>query len=261
MYGIDLSGKVALVAGVANRWSIAWAVAKALHGAGARLVLPYLSDREKVGIEKLLAGENLGDVILPPSPCNVGDDGQIRALFEFVGDRAERLDCLAHCIAFAPRDALQGAYSATSREAFRVALDISAYSFVAMTHAAAEIMPEGGSAVTMSYMAAEKVFPSYNVMGTAKAALEHAVRQLAAELGGRNIRVNALSPGPITTVSARGVKGFGDFLEAYEKRAPLKRNVKQEEVGSAALFLLSGMSSGITGEIIHVDAGYNIMGT
>jgi enoyl-[acyl-carrier protein] reductase I len=261
MYGIDLSGKVALVAGVANKWSIAWAVARALHDAGAQLVLPYLSDRERGGIEKLLIGEGISDVVLPPTACNVGDDDQIRELFEFVGDELERVDYFAHCIAFAPRDALQGSYSATSREAFRIALDISAYSLVTMTHAASSLMVDGGSVVTMSYMASEKVFPSYNVMGTAKAALEHAVRQLAAELGVKGIRVNALSPGPISTVSARGVKGFGDFLDAYEKRAPMKRNVTQEEVGSAALFLLSGMSSGITGEVIHVDAGYNIMGT
>lgn len=260
MVGIDLSGKVALVAGVANKWSIAWAVARTLHGAGAKLVLPYLSDREKGGIAKLIDAEGIQDVVLPPSACNVGDDDQVRALFEFVGNEVKRVDCFAHCIAFAPRDALQGAYSATSREAFRVALDISAYSLVAMTHAAAGLMVDGGSVVTMSYMASEKVFPSYNVMGTAKAALEHAVRQLAAELGEKGIRVNALSPGPISTVSARGVRGFGDFLDAYEKRAPLKRNVTQDEVGNAALFLLSGMASGITGEVIHVDAGYNIMG-
>ena len=260
MYGIDLSGKVGMVAGVANRWSIAWGIAQILHAAGARLVLPYLSPRERGGIEKLIAGQGWEDVVLPPSPCNAGDDAQIRELFDFVGEETGRLDCFAHCIAFAPTEALRDAFKETSREAFRIALDISAYSFVAMSRYAAERMSEGGSITSLTFMASEKVFPSYNVMGSAKAALEHAVRQLAFELGPDGIRVNAISAGPVSTVYARGVQGFGSFLQTYQDRAPLKRNVTQEELGKAALFLLSDLSSGITGEILHVDAGYNIMG-
>ena len=260
MYGIDLSGKVGVVAGVANRWSIAWAIAQVLHEAGARLVLPYLSAREQRGIEKLIAGEGWEDVVVPPEACNVGEDADIQRLFEFVGQEAGRLDCFAHCIAFAPTEALRGEYNKTSREAFRIALDISAYSFVAMTRAAAALMGGGGSVVTLTFMASEKVFPAYNVMGTAKAALEHAVRQLASELGPGKIRVNAVSPGPISTASARGVKGFGDFQQMYRDRAPLRRNILQEEVGKAALFLLSDLGSGVTGEVVHVDGGYHIMG-
>ncbi len=260
MYGIDLDGRAAAVAGVSNKWSIAWAIAQILHDAGAQLVLPYLSERERGGIQKLVADAGWDDVIMPPDPCNVADDEQIGELFEFVGNEVDRLACFAHCIAFAPRDALQGAFSETSREAFRVALDISAFSLVAMTREAAPLMTQGGSVITLSFMAAEKVFPSYNVMGTAKAALEHAVRQLAAELGPKKIRVNAISPGPISTVSARGIKGFGDFLDIYRDRAPMGRNITQDEVGKAALFFLSDLSSGITGTILHVDGGYHVMG-
>lgn len=260
MYGIDLSGKVGVVTGVANKWSIAWAIAHVLHKAGARLVLPYLSEREQRGLEKLVAGEGWEDVVVPPEPCNAGEDADIQRMFEFVGQEAGRLDFFAHCIAFAPTEALQGEYKETSREAFRIALDISAYSFVVMSRAAAALMSEGGSMITLTFMASEKVFPAYNVMGTAKAALEHAVRQLAFELGPKEIRVNAISPGPISTVSARGVQGFGDFQQMYRDRAPLGRNISQEEVGKAALFLLSDLGSGVTGEVVHVDGGYNIMG-
>ena len=261
MYGIDLTGKVAVVASVANKWSIAWGIAHALHSAGAKLVLPYVGDRERGSIGKLTAQEGWGDeVIIPPEACNVDEDDQIRGLFDFVEREVGRVDCFAHCIAFAPREALQGAFMETSREAFQIALDISAYSFVAMTRAAAALMTDGGSILTLTYMASEKVFPSYNVMGSAKAALEHAVRQLAYELGPRRIRVNALSAGPISTVSARGVKGFTEFLRLYQDRAPLRRNITQEEVGKAGLFLLSDLSSGVTGEVLHVDGGYNIVG-
>ncbi len=260
MYGIDLSGKVGVVAGVANKWSIAWAIAQALHEAGARLVLPYLSEREQRGIEKLVEGAGWGGAVVPPEPCNAGKDADIQRLFAFVGQEVGRVDCFAHCIAFAPTEALRGEYQETSREAFRIALDISAYSFVAMSRAAAALMSEGGSVVTLTFMASEKVFPSYNVMGTAKAALEHSVRQLASELGPNNVRVNAVSAGPISTVSARGVQGFGDFQQMYRDRAPLRRNISQEEVGKAALFLLSDLGSGVTGEVVHVDGGYNIMG-
>ena len=261
MYGIDLSGKVAVVASVANKWSIAWGIARVLHSAGARLILPYVGDRERGSIQKLTDQEGWGDdVIIPPEACNVGEDDQIQGLFDFVEGEVGRVNCFAHCIAFAPREALQGAFMETSREAFQIALDISTYSFVAMTRAAAALMTDGGTILTLTFMASEKVFPSYNVMGSAKAALEHTVRQLASELGPRNIRVNALSAGPISTVSARGIKGFTDFLQMYQDRAPLGRNITQEEVGKAGLFLLSELSSGVTGEVLHVDGGYNIIG-
>lgn len=260
MYGIDLSGKTALVSGVANKWSIAWGIAQCLREAGAHLVLSYLSEREKAGIEKLLGEEHVDDVTLPPEPCNVGDDDQVQRLFDFIRDEHGGLAAFAHCIAFAPKEALQGAFLDTPRDAFRIALDVSAYSFVAMARAASGLMSEGGSMITLTYMASERVIPSYNVMGSAKAALEHVTRQMAYELGPKNIRVNAVSAGPIATVSARGVSGFSDFLETYRARAPLRRNVTQEEVGRSALYLLSDLASGVTGEVLHVDGGYNIMG-
>jgi len=255
-----MSGKTAVVAGVANKWSIAWGIAPVLHQAGYQLVLPYLSDREKSGIEKLVSSAGLDNVVIPPDPCNASNDDDIDRLFSFVKESTGRVDAFAHCMAFAPPEALQGDFSATSREAYRIAMDISAYSFVAMTQRASELMTDGGGVVTMTFMASEKVFPHYNVMGSAKAALEHAVRQLAFELGPKNIRVNTISAGPISTVSARGVSGFLDFLDTYKERAPLRRGVTQEEVGKTALYLLSDMASGVTGEVIHVDAGYNVMG-
>ncbi len=260
MYPIDLSGHNALVTGVANKWSIAWAIARALHEAGARLVLPWLSEREQRSIEKLVTGEGWSDVVVPPDPCNVAEDRDLDRLFGFVEGSVGTLSSFTHSIAFAPGEALQGSYADTSRDAFRIALDISAYSLVAMTRRASAVMPDGGSIISITFMASEKVFPSYNVMGTAKAALEHATRQLAAELGPSGVRVNAISAGPINTTSARGVKGFGDFKDVYRTRAPLRREVTQEEVGRVALFLLSDLSSGVTGEIVHVDGGYNILG-
>jgi enoyl-[acyl-carrier protein] reductase I len=259
MYGIDLSGKVAVVASVANKWSIAWGIAKVLHEAGCTLVLPYLGEREKKGIEKLLSSEGV-EALVPPDPCNASNDEDVDRLFSFVSESAGRLDAFAHCMAFAPKEALQGAFADTTREAYHIAMDVSAYSFVSMTKAASNLMTDGGSAITLTFMASEKVFPHYNVMGSAKAALEHAVRQLAYELGPKNVRVNAVSAGPISTVSARGVAGFLDFLDTYKEKAPLHRGVTQKEVGKTALFLLSELGSGVTGEVVHVDGGYNIMG-
>lgn len=260
MYTIDLSGKAGVVAGVANKWSIAWAIAQILHEAGMQLILPYSRERRKKGIEKMVAAEGWKDVFIPPQPCNAGDDIQVQGLFDFVKKEIGYLNCFAHCIAFAPPDTLQGEFRETSREAFNVALDISAFSFVSMTRAASELMSEGGSVIALTFMASKKVFPSYNVMGTAKAALEHSVKQLAYELSSRNIRVNAISPGIVSTKSARGVKGFGDFRQTYQEHTPLRRMITQKEVGKTAMFLLSDLSSGITGEVIHVDGGYNILG-
>ncbi|MFQ5669034.1 MAG: enoyl-ACP reductase [Acidobacteriota bacterium] len=258
MLSIDLSGRVAAVFGVANHRSLAWGIAQALHQAGARLAFTYQGERLKEKVARL-AGQCQDSLLLP---CDVTDDGQVENVFTVIGKECRRLDFLVHSIAFAPREELEGAFLQTSREGFRTALEVSAYSFLRMTAAAAPLMIRsgGGSVVTLTYMAAEKVIPRYNVMGSAKAALEHAVRQLAWELGPDAIRVNAVSAGPVATLAARGVSGLTDMLARHREKAPLRRNITQEEVGKTALFLLSDLSSGITGEIVHVDAGFSIMG-
>ncbi|MFQ5550944.1 MAG: enoyl-ACP reductase [Gemmatimonadales bacterium] len=255
---ITLEDKTVVVTGVANQWSIAWAVAQACRAAGATVVLPYLSERELKGIRKLVGSS--GGYVTPPAACDASNDEHLDSLFAYLRDEFTEIHALAHSIAFAPPEALRGAYADTTRDDFKVALEVSAYSLIALTRRAAELMTVGGSVVTMSFMASQRAFRSYNVMGTAKAALEQAVRQLAFEMGPRNIRVNTISPGPINTVSARGVKGFSDFLKIYEERAPLRRAVTQQEVGNVALFLFSDLASGVTGEVVHVDAGYNIVG-
>ncbi len=196
-------------------------------------------------------------------PCDVTDDAQMDSLFEELERSFGRLDFMVHSVAFARREDLDGAFHATSREGWRTALDISAYSFVALSGRAARLMnpEEGGSIVTLTYIASQRVFPNYNVMGSAKAALEHSVRQLAYELGERNIRVNAISAGPVSTLSARGISGFTQMIGYARERSPLRRNIEAREVGDTALFLLSPLSTGITGTTIYVDAGYHIMGT
>ena len=258
MYSIDLSGKVALLANVANKRSIAWAIAEQLQGAGATLAMSHLNEREEEAVRKLV--EESGWTGIHHLRCNAADDASLELFFRELSERIGRVDVFVHAMAYAPREALVGLFLDTTREAFRVALDVSAYSFVRLMQGVAPLMAEGGSALTLSYMAAEKVIRSYNVMGSAKAALEHAVRQLAAELGERSIRVNAISAGPLSTLASRGVHGFVDMLHHHRERAPLRRNITHEEVGKAALFLLSDMGSGVTGETLHVDAGYNIMG-
>ena len=257
MYALDLAGKTALIAGVANHRSLAWGAAQALHHAGARLALTYQGERLQQSVEKLTA--EMPGVLL--AGCDVSDDAQIESAIAQIADQVGHIDMFVHSIAFANKEDLEsGAMSATSREGFRVAMEISAYSFVAMARALKPRMREGGSIVTMSFLAAEKVFPNYNVMGAAKAALEHHVRQLAYEFGENGIRVNAVSAGPVKTLASAGIARFGDALRAHSDRAPLHRNVTKDEVGAATLFLLSDMASGITGETLHVDAGYNIMG-
>jgi len=252
-----LKKKNGVIFGVANKRSIAWATAQALHEAGARLAFTYQGDRLKDNVEGLTKAEMPDSPVLP---CDVTKQEEIDATFERVKAEFGRLDFLIHSIAFAPREALEGEYLKTDREAFLTALEISAYSLTQLARAAAPLMTAGGSIVTMSFHGAEKVYQGYNVMGVAKAALESSVRYLAADLGPRNIRVNAISAGPIQTLSARGVSGLAAMLKHHSERAPLHRNVEPREVGNTALFLCSPLSSGITGETIYVDCGYNIMG-
>ncbi len=259
MYAIDLSGKTALVAGVANKRSLAWAVARLLHQAGARLAFTSRriteDERAKTKLEALVS--EVDGLLLP---CDVRDEGQIAQVFQTLEQEFEQLDMLVHSIAFAPLEALQGRFVDTSKGDFQKALEVSAYSLIALTRGALPLMERagGGSVIAMSYLAAERAVLTYNVMGTAKAALEQIVRQLALELGGRNIRVNAVSAGPVPTLAARGVPGFTHILDVYEKRAPLRRNVTHEEVAKASLFLLSDLASGITGEVLYVDGGFHI---
>lgn len=250
-----LQDKKGIIFGVANKRSIAWATAQALHEAGARLAFTYQNERLRENVEEL-AG-TFGDAVV--MPCDVAYAEQIDETMSRVGREFGRLDFLIHSIAFAPREALEGQYLSTSRDAFLTALDVSAYSLASLARAAAPLMTEGGSVVTMSYYGAEKVVPGYNVMGVAKAALEASTRYLASDLGPRNIRVNAISAGPIQTLAARGVKDLGTMLKHHAAAAPLGRNVEAREVGNAALFLCSPLASAITGEVIHVDCGYNIM--
>jgi enoyl-[acyl-carrier protein] reductase I len=245
-----------MIFGVANKRSIAWACADAAATHGARLAFTYQGERLKENVEKL-AGDLPDSLIVP---CDVTDIEQVDAAFAAVREKYGRLDFLIHSIAFAPREALEGEFLATTREAFTTALEISAYSLTQLALAASPLMTDGGSIVTMSYYGADKVVMNYNVMGVAKAALESSVRYLAADLGKNNIRVNAISAGPINTLSARGVKNMGSLLGYVGEKSPLKRNVTAAEVGNTALFLVSDLSSGITGETIFVDCGYNIMG-
>ncbi len=251
-----LKDKVGIIFGVANKRSIAWACARACGAQGAKMAFTYQADRLKENVEELAA--TLDDSIVVP--CDVTDQATVDAAFGAVRQKYGRLDFIIHSIAFAPKEALEGEFVATTRDAFRTALEISAFSLTQVALAAAPLMTEGGSIVTMSYYGAEKVVMNYNVMGVAKAALEASTRYLAADLGKNNIRVNAISAGPLNTLSARGVKNMGSLLNYVGERSPLKRNVTVDEVGNTAMFLVSELSSGITGETIYVDCGYNIMG-
>ncbi len=252
-----LAGKLGVVFGVANKRSIAWAIAQAWHTAGARLAFTYQGERLKENVEDL-AGTFGADT--PIIECDVAKDEHIARVFGEVGQKFGRLHLLLHSVAFAPREALEGEFLNTSREAYRVAHDISAYSLVALARGAAPLMTEGGSIVAMSYYGAEKVVPHYNVMGVAKASLEASTRYLAYDLGPKKIRVNAISAGPMNTLAARGIAGFTDMLKHYEAHAPLKRNVLPEELGATGVFLASDGAAAITGQVIYVDSGYQIMG-
>jgi enoyl-[acyl-carrier protein] reductase I len=252
----DLKGRTAIVFGVANKRSIAWAIAQQLHAAGAQLAITYQNERLAEEARDLIAA-------LPGAEsfrCDVSQDTEIERLFSDLKQRYGKLHALVHSIAFAPAEELKGDFVNTTREGFRVAHDVSVYSLIALARSAAPLMEDGGSVLTLTYFGAEKVVPRYNVMGVAKAALEASVRYLASDLGKRRIRVNAISAGPIKTLAARGISGLGDMLKAHAERAPLQRNTDVAEVASTAVFLASDASAGITGEVIHVDAGYNIMG-
>lgn len=253
----QLAGKIGIVFGVANKRSIAWAIARAWAGAGARLVFTYQGERLRENVEELAGTFGADTLILP---CDVTRDDQIAAVFEAVRQKHGKLHLLLHSVAFAPREALEGRFLDTSREAFRVAHDVSAYSLVALARAAAPLMTEGGSIIAMSYYGAEKVVPHYNVMGVAKAALEACTRYLAYDLGPQQIRVNCISAGPVNTLAARGISGFLEMLKHYEQKAPLRRNVTPEELGATGLFLASDGAAAITGQVIYVDCGYQIMG-
>jgi enoyl-[acyl-carrier protein] reductase I len=248
--------KTAVIFGLANKRSIAWAIAQKLQEAGWRLAICYQNERLEQEARDLIAD-------LPGAAgfmCDVSSDGQIAKLFDELRNKYGNLHGIVHSVAFAPAEELKGEFVNTTREGFRIAHDISVYSLVAVARAAAPLMTEGGSIVTMSYFGAEKVVPRYNVMGVAKAALEASVRYLASDLGPKGIRVNAISAGPIKTLAARGISNLGEMLKAHADRSPLRRNVDPAEVGGTAAFLLSGAGSGITGETIYVDCGYNIMG-
>jgi enoyl-[acyl-carrier protein] reductase I len=253
---INLAGKTAVVFGLANKRSIAWGIAQRLHAAGATLAICYQNERMRAEAEDLIKE-------LPGASgfqCDVSIDSEIDALFGALKDKYGKLDVLVHAVAYAPAEDLRGEFINTSREGFRIAHDVSVYSLVAVSRAAVPLMTEGGSIMTLTYYAAEKVVPNYNVMAVAKAGLESTVRYLAWNLGSRNIRVNAISAGPIKTLAARGVGDLTEMMKTHADRSPLHRNVDQLEVGGAALFLASDLASAITGETLYVDSGYNIMG-
>jgi enoyl-[acyl-carrier protein] reductase I len=252
-----LTGKIGVVFGVANKRSIAWAIAQAWKREGATLAFTYQGERLKENVEELAGTFGPDTLILP---CDVTQDAQIEAVFTQLREKFGRLDLLLHSVAFAPREALEGDFLNTSREAFRVAHDVSAYSLVALARAAAPLMTSGGSIVAMTYYGAEKVIPHYNVMGVAKAALEASTRYLAYSLGSRKIRVNCISAGPMNTLAARGISGLSEMLKHYEAHAPLKRNVLPDELGHTGAFLASDGAAAITGQVLYVDCGYQIMG-
>jgi enoyl-[acyl-carrier protein] reductase I len=254
----DLTGKFGLITGIANKRSIAWSIAKALAEDGARLALAYQGPRFADTVEQLAS--ELDDPLL--LQCDVTSDAQITDAYAAIGRQFGGLDFLLHGTAFAPHEELTRPFVETSREGFRIALDVSAYSLVALARGAAPLMAArgGGSILTLTYLGSERVFPNYNVMGVAKAALEASVRYLAADLGPSNIRVNAISAGPIRTLASSGISGFSNILQVYRDKAPLHRNVELEEVGRTGRFLLGPESAAITGEVLMVDAGFHIMG-
>ncbi len=256
---IDMKGKVAVVFGLANKRSIAYAIAQKLAEAGATLILGYQSERLRKEAEELL--ESLGQAGTGRAfQCDVSKDSEIDAIFVEIQRNFGHIDTLVHSVAFAPAAAIHNDFLLTTREDFRIAHDVSVYSLIALARGAAPLMREGGSILTLTYYGSTKTFPNYNVMGVAKAALEAAVRYLAVSLGARGIRVNAISAGPIKTLAARGIGDLQKMLDSHADRAPLHRNVEQNEVGNTALFLASPLASGITGEVTFVDCGYNISG-
>ncbi|MCM3735103.1 enoyl-ACP reductase FabI [Bacillus cytotoxicus] len=255
---LNLKGKNIVVMGVANQRSIAWGIARSLHNAGANLIFTYAGERLEKNVRDLAESlEGQKSLVLP---CDVTNDEDIANCFQTIKEEVGVIHGLAHCIAFADRDDLKGEFVDTSRNGFLLAQNISSFSLTAVSKVAKEVMTEGGSIVTLTYLGGERVVSNYNVMGVAKASLEASVKYLANDLGKHNIRVNAVSAGPIRTLSAKGVGDFNSILKQIEERAPMRRNVTQEEVGNTALFLFSDLASGVTGENIHVDSGYHILG-
>ncbi|QAS52008.1 enoyl-ACP reductase FabI [Halobacillus litoralis] len=255
---LKLKDKNIVVMGVANKRSLAWGVAKSLYQAGANLIFTYRKDRSRTKLEKLLEEDNLqAEAIIQ---CDVNSDESIQEAFRFIGEKVEVIHGICHSIAFAHAEDLKGDFLDTSRDGFAFAQDTSAYSLVAVAKASQPYMTEGGSLIAMSYLGAERVVEGYNVMGVAKASLEAAVRYLAADLGKNNIRVNAISAGAVRTLAAKGVPSFNEILRKIEATSPLKKNVTQEEVGDMTLAMMSHLSRGVTGEIVYVDSGYNILG-
>jgi enoyl-[acyl-carrier protein] reductase I len=251
-----MQGKTAVVFGVANKRSIAWAIAQRLQASGAKLAITYQNERLRQEADELIASLPGAEAFM----CDVADDEQITSLFSELQKKFGKLDTVVHSVAFAPADELKNDFRQTTREGFRIALDVSCYSLIAVSRAAAPLMAEGGSIVTLTYYGAERVVPHYNVMGVAKAALECSVRYLAYDLGKQKIRVNAISAGPIKTLAARGISGLSDMMKTHAERAPLQRNVDVNEVAETAVFLATDGGAGVTGETIYVDCGYNIMG-
>lgn len=251
-----MAGKRGLVVGVANKWSIAWAIARRLQAEGAEVAFTYQNERLGKNVRELTADQENPILI----PMDVTSDKQVLLTFELLKRVWGRLDFLVHAVAFAPRTALEGTFVATTREDFRVAHDISSYSLTALAQGAAPLMTEGGAIVTLSYLGATRAVPNYNVMGVAKASLEASARYLACDLGPQGIRVNALSAGPIKTLAASGISGFGGMQRMHRNRAPLRKDTEAEEVADAALFLLSPLSRGITGQVLFVDGGFSIIG-
>jgi enoyl-[acyl-carrier protein] reductase I len=256
MYTIDLKDKTAVIFGIANQRSIAWAIAQTLSKAGANIIAMYQNERVEASVKKLTSTLPNSHII----ECDVSDEVNLKTAFSKIDAITNQIDIVVHSIAFAQKDDLGGRFIDTDREGFRIALDVSAYSLVAIARHSSTRMTNGGNIITMSFMAAEKVFPGYNVMSTAKAALENEVRQIANDLGPDNIRVNAISAGALDTLSSRVISGYKDMKKAYADRSPMQENITHADVASTALYLCSDMSSRVTGEVIHVDSGYHIMG-
>lgn len=255
---LSLENRTYVIMGVANKRSIAWGIAQALDKAGARLVFTYAGERFKDNVAKLVETLDRQDSLL--LPCDVTKDEDIITAFDTIKEKVGVIHGVAHCIAFANKEELNGDYMNTTRDGFLLAHNISSYSLTAVSKAAYPLMTEGGSIVTLTYLGGERAVQNYNVMGVAKASLDASVRYLASDLGKHNVRVNAISAGPIRTLSAKGVSDFNSILKVIEEKSPLRRTVSQEDVGNAALFLMSDLAGGITGEILHVDGGYNIIG-
>jgi len=255
---LKIKGKNIVIMGVANERSLAWGVAKSLHKAEANLIFTYRKERSMDRINKLLSANNMEATLI--AQCDVNEEQSIKEAFTKIGEELGVIHGVVHSLAFAHAEDLHGDFVNTTRSGFAYALDTSAYSLIAVAKEASPFMTEGGSIVTMSYLGAERVLDGYNVMGVAKAALESSMKYLAADLGTKNIRVNAISAGAVRTLSAKGIPSFNKILHQIEETAPLKRNITQEEVGNMTLAVLSNLSSGVTGEVIYVDGGYNIMG-